>query len=314
MSDWILAVHERLLATRTPRGAWGYRADSPGSAEPTAMAALALHAHRADAHASDARSANMPQIHESTVREALNWLIGLQKPDGSIGIASDTAAPHWPTALALLALTHCGGAEAPKSWRSAADAATRWLLAARGNAVEDDSGFAAHDTTLSGWFWVENTHSWIEPTSYAILALRAVGQSAHARVREGVKLILDRALDDGGWNYGNRRVLENALRPFPATTGVALTALAGEPRDARIEAAIAYLLKTLPTVRAPLSLTWGLMGLRAWAAAPDESEAWLVQTAERTLSDANNPWYYALLLLAATPRPALLSGAGAANG
>ena len=60
------------------------------------------------------------------------------------------------------------------------------------------------------------------------MALRAAGRASHPRVREAVRLLCDRALDEGGWNYGNTRVFANTLQPFPATTGIALTALAGE--------------------------------------------------------------------------------------
>ncbi|MFO0837718.1 MAG: hypothetical protein U1D55_04265 [Phycisphaerae bacterium] len=282
MQSWPDVLRNRLLGCCGRSGAWGYHVDSPGSAEPTAIACLAL--------ASRAEQAEV-------VRRAARWLAGLQAADGSIGIAGDVTAPHWPTALALL--TWRNAVAESSEFESNAAAATRWLLAARGNVVNDDSGFAQHDTSLTGWFWVENTHSWVEPTAYAILALRAAGQGQHARVREGVRLLLDRALDDGGWNYGNRRVLGNELRPFPATSGVALTALAGETRDVKIDAAIAYLTGALRTIRAPLSLAWGVIGLRAWSALPGAADVWLNEAAERVLSEAPNPWYDALLLLAA---------------
>ena len=41
-----------------------------------------------------------------------------------------------------------------------------------------------HDSTLIGWPWVEGTHSWIEPTAWAVLALKSVGTESaptHAR-------------------------------------------------------------------------------------------------------------------------------------
>jgi hypothetical protein len=151
---------------------------------------------------------------------------------------------------------------------------------------------------LVGWPWVAGTHSWVEPTAYAVLALRAAGKSEHARVREAVELILDRALPEGGWNYGNRRIFDNVLRPFPATTGVALAGLIKEPRDDRIDVAIDYLGRALQRVRAPLSLAWGLIGLRAWKAQPPDAEAWLAQCASRVAEHPAAPQHDALLLLA----------------
>ncbi|UCF33415.1 MAG: hypothetical protein JSV78_13885 [Phycisphaerales bacterium] len=158
-----------------------------------------------------------------------------------------------------------------------------------------------HDRTLVGWSWVVGTHSWVEPTAYAVMALRAAGKADHPRVREAVELLWDRALSDGGWNYGNTRVFANRLRPFPATTGIALAALAGEPRRAggsRIEAAIAYLLTELRQIRSPLSLAWGLIGLAAWDAFPTEASGWLAESARSVAINTIGPHEAALMLLA----------------
>src|SRR5262249_34182668 len=83
--------------------------------------------------------------------------------------------------------------------------------------------------------------SWVEPTSWAILVLRRLGQGEHPRVREGITLLLDRALDDGGVNYGNRRILGIALEPIPTPTALMLMALQGLPAHPKITAAVAYL-------------------------------------------------------------------------
>jgi hypothetical protein len=157
-----------------------------------------------------------------------------------------------------------------------------------------------HDTMLVGWPWVGETHSWLEPTGFAVLALRARGEEGHPRVREAVKLISDRALPDGGWNYGNPRVFGKTLHPFPATTGIALAALAGESRSTEVEAGIRYLVTALPRVRAPLSLGWGLIGLQAWDAMPDDAESWMARAAKQLAGRPVNPHYLAMLLIAGT--------------
>jgi hypothetical protein len=185
-----------------------------------------------------------------------------------------------------------------REFTSQIEDALGWLLRARGQTIPLDSALHDHDTTLVGWPWVAGSHSWIEPTAYAILALRAAGKARHPRAREGVRLILDRALPGGGWNYGNRRVLENVLRPFPATTGVALAALVGEPRDGRIDTAIEYLTGELRRVRAPLSVAWGVIGTRARDARPPETEKWLEDCAGRLTAHPPGPLHDALLLLA----------------
>lgn len=284
---------KRLLEAANSSGAWGYRVGSSGGAEPTALAALAL--------AGDRQA-------PGCVAAALQWLAGLQREDGAVPISAEADSPHWPTGLATLAWLRCVEGD-DKTRAVHAQRALGWLLEARGRAIPPDGAIHDHDTTLVGWPWVAGTHSWIEPTSYALLALRAAGKTEHPRAREGVELILDRALPEGGWNYGNRRVFENILRPFPATTGVALAALGGEPREARIEAAIDYLSRELRRVRAPLSLAWGLIGLRAWSAQPPEASAWLETCARRLIEQPANPQYDALLLLAGAERCLLIDPA-----
>jgi hypothetical protein len=177
--------------------------------------------------------------------------------------------------------------------------ALKWLLGFRSTPIQPNPEVYGHNTTRIGWSWVENTHAWVEPTAYAVLALRAGGESLHPRVREGVQLILDRSIPGGGWNYGNPRVYANTLRPFPGPTGIALTALADEPSESRIAAGIAYLHQQLPRIRSPISLAWGLMGLTAWKERPHVASAWLEQCATRELRHSPHAMHDALLLLAA---------------
>ncbi len=282
VDDWRPVLVDRLLNAANTAGVWGYRAVSKGSAEPTALAALAL-----------AAVGDAPE----RVTAGLDWLARLQRRDGAVPISPGVPSPYWPTALALLAWLRCIP-QSPLTHTAQSEKAIRWLTGTRGREVRPDPGVYDHDTTLIGWPWVAGCHSWLEPTGYAILALRAAGQAQHPRVREGVQLILDRALPDGGWNYGNRRVLEHVLRPFPATTGVALAALAGESRDDRIEKALEYLTEELRHVRTPLSLAWGLIGARAWNAEPPDTEEWLEARARRLIDQPASPHYDALLLLA----------------
>ena len=60
-----------------------------------------------------------------------------------------------------------------------------------------------------------------------ILALKAVGFAGHDRVKEAVRMILNRQLPSGGWNYGNTTVFKRELLPMPEHTGQALCALSG---------------------------------------------------------------------------------------
>ncbi len=279
---WRDKLIDRIANTAATTGAWGYRLGSGESAEATALAVLALSACGR---------------HESLRLNGLKWLATIQGDDGGVPIGSTVPGPCWSTGLAVLAWGDRDD-DLSAGFDTNVSAATSWLLSTRGSPIAHDARLFGHDTMLRGWSWVPDTHSWVEPTSYAILALRDVDRASHPHVREGVRLLLDRALPEGGWNYGNTRVLDNVLRPFPATSGIALTALAGEPHSELIDRGIGYLQETLPRVRSPLSVSWGLIGLTAWGARPAEGGAWLAESAARSLHRPANVVYDAMLLLA----------------
>lgn len=192
------------------------------------------------------------------IAPACRRLREVQQPDGSLTAAGVSGA-HWPTALGLLAWKKAGlhAAEAER--------ALSFLLAARGNhpPAESDAP-TGHDPSLHGWPWTAGTHSWVEPTSLAILALRAAGAAENGRVREGVRMLLDRQLPKGGWNYGNTTVFGQELPPMPAHTGQALCALAGIAPEAEVRRSIAQAVAATDRAVTPFSFCWGLFGLRAW--------------------------------------------------
>ena len=60
---------------------------------------------------------------------------------------------------------------------------------------------------------------------------------------EGLRLLLDRAFDGGGINYGNRYILGRATEPIPGPTALMLLALQGHGQQPRVAAAVSYLLR-----------------------------------------------------------------------
>ena len=285
-SDWRSLLLERLEQCVTPHKGWSYAQAGPASPEPIALCAIAL--------TGAGRAAPM-------VASALDTLATLQHESGAVSATADAPHAGWPTALALLAWTRCD-ADGERSFKTPSSKAVAHLLRSRGRNAAVNPRLFDHDGTIPGWPWVEGAGAWIEPTAYAVLALRSVGLGDHERVRDGVRMILDRALPEGGWNYGNRRVIDHVLSPFPAPTGIALAALAGEPRDEHVERAIAYLHTALQRVRTPLSLGWGLIGLHVWNATPPRAEKWLRESAIDHLSRPPAPYLDALLSLAGEKR------------
>lgn len=261
---WTDAARGDLLGLQGRDGGWGYRRDSAACAEPTALAGLAL---LADA------GGPAPEA----LGRAADWLAAAQRPDGSVGVSAARPAPGWMTPYALLLWKATGAHE------GRCRTASHWLLARKGRTLskgEDPGHVAGHDTTLVGWPWVADTHSWLEPTAMAVLALAASGLAEHPRVREGLRLIRDRQVESGGWNYGNKAVYGRPLRAQPAPTGMALLALAlagAGSAPETIGGATRYLTGVLPGVRASASLGWGLLGLRAWGVRPEHSADWLAE-------------------------------------
>ncbi len=289
---WQRTLLDRLKADVNPTGAWGYRRGTSGCAEPTALACLALAAR---------------EVEPDRWVPGLAWLARVQRPDGGVPVAAPVSSPCWATGLALMAWA-VADAGSNKQHQLYIERATSWLLATRGRRLPPRPDVRGHDGRLQGWPWVDGTHSWLEPTAYAILALRMVGKNNHPRTREGIRLLWDRALPGGGWNYGNTRVLGSTLRPFCRTTGIALAALAGEPHDPQIDASVDYLTRELPRVRSPLTLGWGLIGLSAWNARPTEAEEWLERSALLSPQRPPNTLEAALLLLAdSDPSPLIRS-------
>lgn len=182
---------EILLARRNADGAFGPVPGAASEPEPTALAALAL---------GDG--------------DTVDWLADAQAEDGSVGAQAGSVYRD-VTALAGLAMRD------PR----AQGRALAWVLGSQARA-EPSSDALPHDPDLRGWSWTSDTFAWTEPTAWAVLALRVFGQDG-PELDDGIATLRDRECVGGGWNYGNRIVLDEELPPFVQTTGIALLALAG---------------------------------------------------------------------------------------
>ncbi len=283
--DWIGQARRRLVAL-ADGGCWGYRHGAPASPEATALAGLGLLA-AAPADDPDARC---------LASRAGEGLARIQRGDGSLGVVATMATPGWATSFALLLWQVVGGFDDERR-RAAA-----WLLGERvattPRPAEPDR-IAGHDPSVAGWPWVEDTHPWVEPTALAMLALAREGFIGHPRVADGVRLLRDRQIGTGGWNYGNTTVFGRALRPQPAPTGMSLLAMAAcGCRREEIETSLEYLRGSLPGLRAAISLGWGVLGLLAWGCRPADAEEWLSESALAALAREDAAPRLGLLLIA----------------
>jgi hypothetical protein len=130
--------------------------------------------------------------------EAGTWLVAQQLPQGAWPVTKALPEPSWATAWCVLALLP------EESAGVRLDDAGRWLVAREGRrppwwaralgrwAGEDER--LQQDLSLRGWPWHGDAASWVEPTAISLLA---------------------------------RRVLGEALPPYPDTTAISLLALQG---------------------------------------------------------------------------------------
>jgi hypothetical protein len=175
-------------------------------------------------------------------------------------------------------------------FEEAAAAATGFLLASGGVALRQTPELG-HDMSLRGWSWVLGTHSWVEPTALGVLALRLRGAGAHPRALEARRLLVDRCLPRGGWNYGNTTAFGAELLPSADATGIALAALAGFDHAAEAGAAALehatrrsadYLEREWERgLRTPLALGYALLGLAALGRRPVAAAERVAATLDR---------------------------------
>ncbi|HET6884362.1 MAG TPA: hypothetical protein VFI31_29690 [Pirellulales bacterium] len=278
MNGWLHPLLDDLSDAKN----WSYQAGGVCAAEPTALAALALAAHR----------------RIDAAQAACDRLTQLQFADGGVPVMADQTAPCWPTGWAVLAWSEFDSLTDDTKYHANAERAVGYILSLHGRTMEslDDMG---HNPRLDGWPWVAGTHPWSEPTAINLLALKATGRSQHPRAREAAAMLIDRLLPDGGCNYGNTTVLGQLLRPHVEPTGLVLAALAGEADESgRLQRSLDWLKQIVGQTYGGASLAYALIGLTAHARRPTNADRWLASAAQ-SIRWNYQPLRKALIALAA---------------
>ena len=266
----------QLIGLQGGDGGWGAAPGLPSDLESSSLALMTL----------------VPgdRAHEP----ARTWLIQRQKENGSWPHTDRISHESWATPLAVLALF---GSDRKVSRRAA-----EWILEREGRLYPwytrlflrlfpDYDPFEL-DPALQGWPWTEKTFSWVEPTTYAMIALRRLRtlippdqrSRVDERIHEGERMILDRACRGGGWNYGNVRVLDENLWPYPDTTALALLALQGSRSGtSAVEEGFGALQRMLVEQSSTLALALSALALRAHARDPAQIQNRLVEHLHRSL-------------------------------
>ncbi|MBI3268573.1 MAG: terpene cyclase/mutase family protein [Planctomycetes bacterium] len=243
-------MHPFLARTQHADGGWGYLPDTTSFAEPTCLALLAVPVTPDSAPAPASPD-------DAGLRKAAAWLAAAQLPDGSLRVCAEDDGGSWTTSLALFALTRRSLAPACR------DAARDWLLANQAAHVPSDANHK-FDETVRGWAWYGNTFTWLEPTAYALLALKAGGLRRHTRIDEAHRALLDRSIPSGGWNLMHNNSFGVSLEPLPRATAIILLALQDLAEEPRVRKAVQYLRDAAPRSRSPVARGWSALALSAF--------------------------------------------------
>jgi len=204
------ALDKALLSSRNADGGWGYRAGKRSRVEPTSLALLALAAGG----------------------EPVDGGI-LTRWERSAGLLIDPAATH--ANIAFSGIAALVAQYQPLRLNGAAAPLVNALLDHQG-AILPASTTIQQDNALVGWPWLDGTFSWVEPTSWCLLALKRWSRTRPSldrsvRIDQGERLLRDRVCREGGWNYGNPQVLGKSLYAYAATSALALLALQNRRDD-----------------------------------------------------------------------------------
>jgi len=241
----LTSLFSHLRATQNSDGGWPFHAGGQSRAEPTCWALLAL-----------ANSAESAQH----IARGLEFLKAQQLPDGSWPAMNGMSSGGSVTSLAALTL-----AQFPAGAKNVLPAlewlsddyprdSSRWQKFLKSfNSAKHES----HNDELRGWGWTPRTSSWVEPTSFALLAFASaapsvlrpqLAQQISQRRALAIGLLYDRMCPGGGWNCGNPRVYGVDGESLILPTCWALLALRNEPDHPHRALSLAWLQKSLAKI------------------------------------------------------------------
>ena len=243
-------------------GGWGFQAGGQSRAEPTSWAARAL------------------RDSDKEFRKAVAFLQSKQHSDGSWPACEEMNGGSWVTSLACAAL----GGDSQSSKNVAAG--LQWLC---DDYPRDSSPWrrflqrlrpqsrVAMNDSYRGWGWTPRTSSWVEPTAFALMALRGASSQylpggAAERRASAIALLYDRMCPGGGWNCGNPRVYGVDGEALVLSTCWALLALRDPPEKPGRPLSLGWLQKAFEKIESAGSLAVARMTLENYGIEPPQAK------------------------------------------
>jgi hypothetical protein len=269
-----------LDSARNSDGGWGYYGGKASRLEPTCWAILTLLQAGRPSNDWDPRAAFRLFEHWQDSRGLLADLIG--------------APPNLAfNGLAALAVYYGERCDASQQARLAEirERVLRGIRSVAGVRFPKTPTSRPYDT-LRGWPWIEETFSWVEPTSMCLLALKkaestAAKSESAARVDEAERMLFDRCCRGGGWNFGTSEVFGKLLRAYVPSTALALLALQDHKDHQVVARGVEFLARNETSETSGMALGLAAIALRAYDRPVDHVEAGLAQVASTTLSVGN---------------------------
>ncbi len=268
MENRLIDMRRALLSAANADGGWGYYPGKASRLEPTCWALLAL----------------LPNDPTSSARLSAHrdFLQRSRREDG-LFVEAAISGEHRPNlgfnALAAILLDrHDLG------MKVAPDFVVSALVQHKGVKLAQSS-INRQDNALQGWGWIDETFTWVEPTSWCLLALKKASSrsnEARARIQEAERVLIDRCCDAGGWNYGNSNMLGQTLHPYVSTTATGLLAMQDRRQEPCIVRSLAFLTQHRVAEQSAMALGLTLIALRVFDLPRDDVQERLLAQWDRT--------------------------------
>lgn len=232
-------------------GGWGFHPRTQSRVEPTFWALLAL------------LNTFSPHGTEEMISRGFRFLHAAQLPDGSWPASPGEDVGCWVTSLACWILNFetrpSRALEAGLKWvhNDWPRDSGPWLRLLR--RLSSGRNKAPHNDSYRGWGWTPRTSSWVEPTSFALIALslspiELLPTGTRRRRQLAEAMLRDRMCPGGGWNCGNPMIYGVPGDPLVIPTVWALVALRDEPERTENVLSLDWLEKNLESIEGPGSL------------------------------------------------------------
>lgn len=252
-------------------GGWGFQPRHQSRVEPTCWALQAL------VQSGDA---------ERTVADGFRFLREVQLRDGSWPSSPAQEQGCWVTSLACWTLlSEEDSAQAVAAglkwicddWPRDSDLWHRLL-----RRLTSDRHLSSESDGYRGWGWTPRTSSWIEPTSFALIAInqspqRLLPRGATKRRQLAEAMLYDRLCPGGGWNCGNSQVYGVPGQPLVVPTTWALLALRDHANHSENVTSLDWLERSVTDIQGPGSLALSHVCLQAYGRTWPVSGARLVE-------------------------------------